>query len=84
MQYEKHVKVVKENREEEYCYYVKENEKTLFDCKMYNVGIINKDNKAEIEDFSPSFEEAVELCDYLCNETVSVKNIFLIAEEFIS
>lgn len=84
MQYEKILKITKGKREVSYHYYVREYKETDFDCKMYNVGIYTHNEKEEIEDFSPSLEEAVRLCDYLYSLNVSPENIFLMGEEFIT
>ena len=83
MQYEKQLTVEKDSEKVVYVYYVKKNTNSEFDCEMYNVGIKAFGKVREIEDFSPSFTEAVSLCDYLYEENVTPANIFLMGEEFL-
>lgn len=80
---ERELTVKRMKKEVKYIYYVKKNEETQFDCTMYNVGIKNPWEKEEVEDFSPSYEEAVGFCNYLYENQVVPKNIFLMGEEFI-
>lgn len=83
MKYERKLTVIKDGVKEEICYYVKEKESDLFECVMYNVGIISGDSRREIDDFSPDLEEAERLCDYLYERNVTLKNLFDVSEEFI-
>lgn len=83
MQYEKQLTVEREDERVVYVYYVRKNSASEFECEMYNVGISSNAEKGEIEDFSPSFNEAVALCDYLYKENVTPANIFLMGEEFL-
>lgn len=83
MEHARKIKIIKEGKESNICYYVKRKGKSQFGCVMYNVGIKTESETKEIDDFSPSLEEAIGLCDYLYHENVSAGNLFLAAEEFI-
>lgn len=83
MEYERKLETVKAGEREEYLYYVKKKPNSFFGCVMYNVGIVKGKRKKEIDDFSPSLDEAKKLCNYLYEENVTPNNLFVVAEEFI-
>lgn len=83
MHYEKKLTVEKNGKKKEVVYYVKKKASEIFECDMYHVGIREGKKATEVEDFSPSEEEAVLFCNYLFDNNVSGQNIFLMGEEFI-
>lgn len=83
MKHERYLKVKNETGEEAYTYYIRKVYSKEFERDMYNVGISTRKRTSEIEDFSPSYEEAVRLMNYLYDEHVTVENLFLLSEEFI-
>ncbi len=84
MVYEKRVKILSEEGEAVYTYYIKRNYSVEFECLVYDVGIEVNGKRKEIGNFSPDFEEAERFCDYIYREHVSQANLFLIAEEFLA
>ncbi len=83
MEYEKSIKVIKDGCEEVFTYYIRKIFSQEFECVMYNVGIESARRRKEIDCFSPSFNEAKKLCDYLYGKNVTEESLFCVAEEFI-
>lgn len=84
MNYEKRLFIQGEGISKRVTYFAKKVFSESFGTDIYNVGIVCNGEEKVIEDFSPSKEEAERFCDYLYNENVSIRHLFLIGEEFIT